>query len=95
MYVYQDHGSMKAEKLADRSRMAIYLGISTQHARSVSLALGLTTGLVSPQFHAKHDDEFSTVTPSSGNELPESLWQQSVISNHSLPTLNSDLWENR
>jgi hypothetical protein len=54
-------GGMKEEKWADRSRPAIFLDSSTQYSRSVALALSITTGLVSPQFHAKFDDEFDTV----------------------------------
>jgi hypothetical protein len=76
MYVYQDHVSAKVEKWIDRSQMTIHLGPSHQYSRSCALALSLTTGLVSPQFHAKFDDEFTTVSSSSKNELPVSMWQQ-------------------
>jgi hypothetical protein len=65
---------MKGEKWSYRSRPAIYLGNSTQYSRSVALVLSLTTGLVSPQYHAKFDDEFDTVTKPS--ETPVSLWQR-------------------
>lgn len=33
----------------------------------MSLVLSLETGLVSPQFHVRHDDFFETVRPSSQN----------------------------
>jgi hypothetical protein len=69
-------GGMKGEKWGDRSRPAIYLGNSTQYSRSVALALSLTTGLVSPQFHAKFNDEFDTVTQPQRDELPQLLWQE-------------------
>jgi hypothetical protein len=74
VYVYQDHGSAKAEKWIDRSRMAIHLGPSHQYSRICALALSLS--LVSPQFDAKFDDEFTTVSSSSKNELSVSMWQQ-------------------
>jgi hypothetical protein len=75
MYVYQDHGISKAEKWVDRSRISIHLGPPHQYSCSCALALSLTTGLVSPQFHAKFDNDFITVSASSNNELPLSLWQ--------------------
>lgn len=45
-----------------RSRIGVYLGESDQHARSVSLVMSLTTGLVSPQFHVEHDDFFESLS---------------------------------
>jgi len=44
-----------------RSRLGLYLGPSPIHARSVSLVLNLATGLVSPQFHCRHDEFFESV----------------------------------
>jgi hypothetical protein len=41
-----------------RAKVGINLGISPTHVRSVALVLSLKTGLVSPQFHVKHDDLF-------------------------------------
>jgi hypothetical protein len=41
-----------------RSRMAIFIGPSINHASGVGLALNLNTGLVSPVFHAKYDKKF-------------------------------------
>ena len=43
-----------------RSRLGIYLGPSPKHARSVSLVLNIHTGLVSPQFHVRHDNFFES-----------------------------------
>ena len=63
----------KARKWEVRARVSIYLGPSPQHARTVGLVLSLTTGLVSPQFHVKYDDTFSTLR---SNMLPKSTWQQ-------------------
>ena len=39
----------------------MYLGHLPMHARTVSLVLNLSTGLVSPQFHLKFDDFFETI----------------------------------
>ena len=41
-----------------RARVGLYLGHSPMHARTVSLVLNISTGLVSPQFHIKFDDFF-------------------------------------
>ena len=48
-------------KWLPRARLGIYIGMSPKHAKSVSLVLNPRTGLVSPQFHVKHDDSFETV----------------------------------
>jgi hypothetical protein len=60
-------------KWKDRARLAIHLGFSNQHAKSVHLALSLSTGNVSPQYHCTFDDTFGTLEQ---YKLPESLWQQ-------------------
>jgi Reverse transcriptase (RNA-dependent DNA polymerase)/GAG-pre-integrase domain len=65
----------KAPKWGSRARLGIYLGNSEYYAASVSLVLSLSTGLVSPQYHVKHDDQFITVSPSMGAEIPKSEWQ--------------------
>lgn len=65
-------GGMKAKKWSTRARLAVYLGPSAQHARSVGLLLSITTGLVSPQFHVRYDDSFSTLRES---RVPRSEWQ--------------------
>jgi hypothetical protein len=56
--------------------LGIYLCSSEQHASNVSLVLSLATGLVSPQFHAKHDDDFYTTSATSENIVPKSEWQE-------------------
>ena len=48
-------------KWHDRARVGIYLGHSRTHASSISLVLNTQTGLVSPQYHVKHDRYFETV----------------------------------
>jgi hypothetical protein len=59
-----------------RAKVGINLGISPTHARSVALVLGLKTGLVSPQFHVKHDDLSETSGYKVGQfGLPTSRWQ--------------------
>jgi Reverse transcriptase (RNA-dependent DNA polymerase)/GAG-pre-integrase domain len=64
----------KAPKWDTRARLAIYIGPSTQHARTVGLLLSLTSGLVSPQFHVRYDDTFETLKQGASN-VP-SNWQQ-------------------
>ena len=62
-------------KWMERSRLGIYLGVSNEHASTVSLLLTPRTGLVSPQFHVKWDDKFETVT---NNPLMKEVgrWQE-------------------
>ena len=58
-------------KWSQRSKVGIYLGRSPQHSRNVALVLDRMTGLVSPQFHVSHDNNFETVT----QEQYDSKWQ--------------------
>jgi hypothetical protein len=67
-------GGKRPNKWVRRSGLAIYLGSSPHHARSVSLILSLDTRYVSPQFHLKFDDFFETVQDAT--ILPQSKWQQ-------------------
>ena len=48
-------------KWKQRAQVGIYLGPSPHHNRNVALVLSRTTGLVSPQFHIRFDDNFDTV----------------------------------
>jgi hypothetical protein len=68
-------GSQK--KWDPRARLGIYLGPSPKHARGVSLVLNPRTGLVSPQWHVKHDDFFETV---SGKQPDETHGQWKKLS---------------
>jgi hypothetical protein len=52
-----------------RARLGMYLGPSPRHARSVSLVLNPSTGLISPQYHINHDEFFETIDRTS-RELP-------------------------
>ena len=54
-------------KWMSRARLGIYLGMSPRHARSVALVLNPRSGLVSPQWHVKFDDNFETVAGTSEN----------------------------
>jgi hypothetical protein len=65
-------GGMKGEKWGLGARIAIYVGPSIMHARSIGNLLSLTTGLVSPQFHVRYDDTFSTLRNSN---IVRSQWQ--------------------
>jgi hypothetical protein len=59
-----------------RAKVGINHIISPTHARSVALVLSLKTGLVSPQFHVKHDDLFQATGRKVGRfGLPTSHWQ--------------------
>ncbi len=81
--IYVLHDNVKKIPLSDtvgnkwksKARLAIYLGPSYQYARNVGLALSLETGLVSPVFHAKYDNNFTTVLKRYGSYLPRSKWQ--------------------
>lgn len=64
---------IKINKWASRARLAIYLGHSAEHARTVGLLLSLQTGLVSAQFHVRYDDSFETIRDD--QHQPKSKWQ--------------------
>jgi hypothetical protein len=89
MYVLDSRlqAGQKIDKWESRARLAVYIGNSMNHAANVGLALSLTTGLVSPAFHAKYDDGFATVAQSYGRYVPESQWQLQcgVIDDQFLP----------
>jgi hypothetical protein len=67
-------GGSRPNKWVRRSRVAINLGQSPRHERSVALVLSLLTGYVSAQFHLKHDAFFETVRDV--NAMPQSKWQE-------------------
>jgi len=69
----------KMPKWEDRTRVAIYLGKSPNHARSVSLVLSLTTGMISPQYHCQFDDLFETVSSKGVMNVPASQWQEKAF----------------
>jgi hypothetical protein len=51
-----------APKWENRSRVGVYLGISSQHALNVSLILNPHSGYISPQFHCVYDDSFESTS---------------------------------
>lgn len=53
-------------KWKSRERLGIYLGKAFVHERTVALVLNPSTGLVSPQFHIRFDDVFTTTNNKSG-----------------------------
>jgi hypothetical protein len=67
----------KIPKWEPRSRMAIYLGLSPQHASNVPLVLNIKTVLVSPQFHMVYDDHYATMQSLVTNVLPAS-WKKII-----------------
>jgi Reverse transcriptase (RNA-dependent DNA polymerase)/GAG-pre-integrase domain len=66
-------GLGQISKWASRSRLAVYLGHSSQHSQTVALVLSIKTGLVSPQFHTRFDDTFETIR--NDRHQPKSQWQ--------------------
>jgi hypothetical protein len=73
--VLQTGSVIKGPKWDLRTRLAVYIRPSMNHARSVGLALNLSTVLVSPIFHAKYDDNFSTVSDAYVKYITKSSWQ--------------------
>jgi hypothetical protein len=66
----------KAKKWEEKARVVIYLGQSTQHARTIMLILSLQSATnVSPQFHCQIDNTFASVTGTSATLIPKSEWQ--------------------
>ena len=65
MYILDNklQGNQAIQEWQARSRPGIYLGLSLNHSRSISLILNPRTGHTSPQYHVKHDDFFETVNP--------------------------------
>jgi len=57
-------------KWKPRSRMAIYLGNSPDHASTVPLVLNPNTGLISPPYHLVFDDHFSTTNCLATDTIP-------------------------
>ena len=57
---------------APRARLGINLGPSPRHARSVTLVMNLSNGLVSPQYHVRHDEFFETVDRNT--DSPKAPW---------------------
>jgi hypothetical protein len=67
----------KIDKWINKSRMAVNLEPSSQHAKSALLALRLKTGLVSPQFHVhKYSNTLKTLRTLHENQLHKSHWQR-------------------
>jgi hypothetical protein len=81
----------KLLKWKPRSRMAVYLGLSPNHATFIPLVLSTTTGLVSPQYHLVFDDHFTTVDCLNTNQVP-SHWP-ALFKNTSTIYLDGDLQE--
>jgi hypothetical protein len=60
----------KLPKRQPRSRQAVYLGHSPQHAQTVPVVFNLHTRLCSPQYHVVFDNHFTMMTASATNTLP-------------------------
>jgi hypothetical protein len=74
--MYVPHNAMaagkKLDKWSERTRVGVYLGKSSQHARTVALVLSLTTGLTSPQFTS---NLIQTMRKSFHDQPVPSFWQ--------------------
>jgi hypothetical protein len=68
-------GGMKGPKWESRARIGVYLGNSEHYSSNVRLVQSMSSGLVSPQFHVRHDDQFITIASRMGNNIPKSEWQ--------------------
>jgi len=78
----------KLPKWKPRSRLAIYLGLSLNHATSVPLVFNTSTGLTSPQYHPVFDDHFSTTNCLQTDKLP-THWPE-LFKNSSTNYLDED-----
>ena len=67
--------SQQLNKWLPRARVGVYLGMSPHHARTVALVLNVETASVSPQFHVKFDDSFSTVSYPRNQSINISAWK--------------------
>ena len=65
-------------KWEKRSTAGMFMGFSPFHSSTVSLALNLTTGNVSPQFHVVHDELFTTAH-NFGETNMSALWDKLTI----------------
>ena len=69
----------KWEKL---STTGIFMGFSPTHSLTVSLALNINTGSVTPQFNSIHDGLFTTIHNFGTHNLDELYDKLSIISRH-------------
>ena len=58
------------------SRLGVNLASSPLHACNISLVLNIPTGLVSPQYHVRHDEFLETTCYSRTDIVIPSTWQQ-------------------
>ena len=58
------------------------MGVSPTHSSTVSLALNINTGSVTPQFHVIHDELFTTIHNFGTHNLEELYDKLSIISCH-------------
>jgi hypothetical protein len=90
---------VKIPKWMPRSRQAVFLGFSPEHASNVGLVLNRRTGSISHQYHLVFDDLFHTVSSNDAHHAPawESLLDrpssrlQNVLDEDANPQL-ADEW---
>ena len=64
------------------TRLGLNLGPSPMHARNVYLALNLTIGCVSPQYHCRFDNFFETTRHNGPDDTGTICWQLLAALNH-------------
>jgi hypothetical protein len=76
----------KLPRWQPKSRLGIFVGMSTFHSSDVPLVLNLQTGYITAQFHVVFDDLFSTVASIGREEEPPSHWQDLCLHSHYVAT---------
>lgn len=76
-------------KWEPKARLGIYLGPSDSHASTVAMILNPFTGLVSPQYYVKYDDEFKTTNQPPNNHEAVSNWKAQAGLIRTYPTRRS------
>ena len=71
----------KLPRWEPRSRIGVFVGLSTIHSSEVPLILNLTTGSITPQYHVVFDDRCSTVTSIGSDDDPPSDWDELCLEN--------------
>jgi hypothetical protein len=66
-------GDNKIPRWEPRSCVGVYFGRSPYHAQSVAMILNLSTGHVSPQYHAVYDDDSTKVASLNLGTVPTIL----------------------
>ena len=71
----------KLPRWQPRSRLGVFMGLSTIHSSEVPLVLNTTTGSITSQYHVVFDDEFSTVKSIERETEPPPFWDDLCLEN--------------